>query len=253
MKLKKEWSDIEVQTLLKLKRKKLSYLEIGEILQRSPDSLRTKFWSLQKEEKLEHEKARILIFDIESSLIEFQGFRTGTTYLNSDNIKQDYFILSYAAKWYGEEKVFSDVVTSREAKRRDDKRICRSLFKLLDEADIVIAHNAKFDTKKSNTRFLYNGLGIPRPYKVICTLKLIRKVCDMSSNKLDYALRYFGLGGKVEHYGLQMWKDCSEGKQEALDLMIKYNRGDVTELEKLYDLLKDGMSPLKNKYGWNTK
>lgn len=250
---RKDWSLKEEETLLKLKEKGLSYLEIADLMQRTPDSLRKKFWLLKQEKNTEFEKqAKILFFDIETSLSIFTAFHTGMQYLGDANILQDYYIISWAAKWMGENEVYSDVLTPREAKKANDKRVLKELWKLLDEADIVVAHNGdEFDIKKLNTRFILNGMDLPRPSKSIDTLKVARKTFSFSSNKLDYLCKLFGLEGKTEHTGYQLWLDCLKGDKKALELMDKYNRNDVIILEKVYNFLKTGIQkPIKlPKYG----
>lgn len=245
---KKDWSVAEENTLLKLKDKGISYLEIAEIMQRTPDSLRKKYWLLKHEKNTEFEKtARVLIFDIETSLSIFTAFSTGVQYLGDRNILQDYYVISWSAKWLGEDEVYSDVITPKESKKADDKRVLRGLWKLLDEADIVIGHNSdKFDLKKVNTRFILNGMDLPRPYKSIDTLKLARKMFSFSSNKLDYLCKMFGLEGKTEHSGYQLWLDCLKGDKKALAEIVEYNRNDVVILENLYNVLKQGITkPIK--------
>lgn len=245
---KKEWSLQEEETLLKLKEKGLSYLELSEIMGRTPDSLRKKFWLLKHDKNLEFEKqARILVFDIETSLSIFSAFHTGMQYLGEKNILQDWYMVSWAAKWLGEDQVFSDVLTSREAKQGNDKRILKGLWKLLDEADIVIGHNSdKFDLKRVNTRFILNGYKLPRPSKSIDTLKLARKMFSFSSNKLDYLCKLFGLDGKTEHEGYDLWLNCLKGDKKSLETMVNYNRNDVVILEDLYNILKEGIQkPIK--------
>jgi len=183
----------------------------------------------------------------------FSSFRTGKQYLSSTNIMEDYFVMAWSAKWLGEPKVFSDVLTSKEAVNKDDKRICKSIWKLLDEADATISHNGdSFDFKKLNTRFVLHGLGLPRRYKSIDTLKLARLIFSFSSNKLDYICKFLGLEGKSDNNGYDTWLECLKGNKVELDMLSEYNKNDVVILENLYEILKVGIiTPLKQpKTGW---
>ncbi len=248
---KKEWSTQEELTLLKLKEKGISYIELSEIMGRTADSLRKKYWILKNEKNLEFEQeAKILIFDIETSLMVFTAFHTGMQYLGDVNIEKDFHVISWAAKWLGEEEVYSDVLTPTESKKGNDKRILKGLWKLLDEADIVIGHNSdKFDLKKVNTRFILNDLPLPRPSKSIDTLKIARKTFSFSSNKLDYLCKLFGLPAKEgNEEGYTLWLKCLNGNKQALKDMETYNRNDVVILENLYNILKSGINkPVKIK------
>lgn len=248
---KKEWSTQEELILLKLKEKGISYIELSEIMGRTADSLRKKYWILKNEKNLEFEKeSKILVFDIETSLMVFTAFHTGMQYLGDVNIEKDFHVISWAAKWLGEEEVFSDVLTAKEAKRGNDKRILKGLWKLLDEADVVIGHNSdKFDLKKINTRFIFNDLPLPRPSKSIDTLKIARKTFSFSSNKLDYLCKLFDLPAKEgNEEGYTLWLKCLKGDKQALKDMETYNRNDVVILENLYNILKNGITkPVKVK------
>ena len=95
-------------------------------------------------------------------------------------------MICWSAKWLFSDEVIHDRLTGKESKRKDDKRITKSLWALyLDEADIVVAHNALI-LKKSNARFLYHDLGLPSPYRSVDTLKIARRNFRITSNKLDY-------------------------------------------------------------------
>ena len=101
-------------------------------------------------------------------------------------------MLSWSAKWL-DGKLQSAVLESKEVLKEDDGRIVKKLWKLLDEADIVIAHNGeKFDIPKINSRFIIHGLNPPKPYKQIDTKKVAAKQFGFSSNKLDALAGYFG-------------------------------------------------------------
>lgn len=193
--------------------------------------------------------AKILIFDLETAPLEsyIWGLWNQNIGHNLDMLKSDWFILTWSAKWLFEDKVFSEKLTGQEALDQDDSRIVRSLWKIMDEADIIIAHNAlKFDVKKMNSRFMLNGLRPPSNYEVIDTLVHARKKFSMSSNKLDYLAKLLGVGGKVEHEGFNLWKKCKQGNEEALATMSEYNDGDVTLLEEVYLKLRPWIKPHPN-------
>ena len=51
---------------------------------------------------------------------------------------------------------------------------------------------------------------------------------------MDYVLKYLGLGGKIQHKGMQLWRECMNMLPKAWKEMEVYNKHDVVELEKLY-------------------
>lgn len=184
---------------------------------------------------------KILLLDIETLPMEVRVWHLGKQRIPSDNVIKDYSVLSWAAKWLYNDEVFSDVVTPREAINRDDALVVNGIWNLLNEADIVVAHNGNgFDFPKLNTRFLINGLGPPMYYRAIDTLSVARKVFKFSSNKLDYINQVLGLRRKDDSsYGL--WVACSEGDPTALEAMQEYNKGDIFALEDAYLTLRPWM------------
>jgi uncharacterized protein YprB with RNaseH-like and TPR domain len=176
---------------------------------------------------------RILLYDIETTPSLVYTWSHWNT--NVIATAKDWEILSFAWKWLGTKKV--SFASTQGAK--NDKHVVKMLWQLLDEADIVIAHNGdKFDQKKANTRFMKWGLGPPSPYQSIDTLKEVRRSLSHYSNSLNELGRYHELGHKIEHTGVQLWLDCMAGDPKAWKLMEKYNRQDVLLLEKVYLTLR---------------
>lgn len=180
-------------------------------------------------------RIHVLIFDIETSLMKFWAWSCGKQYLGPDQIDTDWYVYSWAAKWLYEPDVFSDIITSKESIANDDRRVIEEVWKYLDAADIVVAHNALgFDVRKLNARFIYYDMPPPAPFKIIDTLQVFRSQALFSSNKQDFLNEKLSLRRKLQHEGYDLWKKCFNGEQEALDHMLKYNEADVFGLEDLY-------------------
>ena len=177
---------------------------------------------------------RILLFDIETTPMTVHVWGLYKQRIPHTNILKEWNILSWAAKWLYDDEIHSDILTSEEAIAGDDKRILKSIWKLLDEANIVIAHNGdRFDLRKLNARFIDNEMVPPTPYKSIDTLKVARREFAFTSYKQDYLTKHFKLEQKLDT-NFQLWLDCMDGKQDALDRMAEYNRHDVMGLEDVY-------------------
>jgi len=191
--------------------------------------------------------AKVLIFDIETSPIIAYTWGIWGQNIPTDNIIKDWLILTWAAKWLFEDKVYSAKITPKEIKADDDSRVVKALWAMIEEADIIIAHNAaKFDVKRMNTRFLKHRLGLPSPYQVIDTLKHARKKFNITSNRLDYIAKDFlGIDGKMET-PKGLWKRCIEGSAEALTMMDEYCIKDVYVLEDVYMHLRPYIQPHPN-------
>lgn len=177
---------------------------------------------------------KVLLFDLETAPILAHVWRLWKQDVGINQIVSDFFIISWSAKWLFSDTVMSNRLTSKEALEQDDSRIVKNLWTLLNEAEIVIAHNGQyFDVPKINARFILHGLPPTSPYQIIDTLKVAQKEFGFSSNKLDYLCRLFGIEGKLET-NFELWAGCVKGDEQSLTKMEAYNRHDVEMLEELY-------------------
>jgi DNA polymerase elongation subunit (family B) len=184
-------------------------------------------------------KPRILFFDIESAPSlgwYFDLWKEG----NIVSTKSEWYMLCFAAKWLDESprKMITHALPDYKGYKpgsEDDKELIKDLWKLFDEADILIAHNGdKFDIRKANARFAYYNLPPPSPYKTIDTLKIARRYFNFTSNKLDSLGEHLGYGRKLVHTGFNLWKGCMSGDPKSWKHMVEYNKRDVVLLEKIY-------------------
>lgn len=193
-------------------------------------------------------KPKILVMDIETS--PNLGYVWGKWEQDVIEFVDEWHVLSFAYKWLGETQ--TRCVALSDFKRykthpEDDSCVVGALKALLDEADVVVAHNGdRFDIKKVNARLAYHGMGPTRPYKTVDTLKVAKKYFAFNSNKLDDLGEYLGLGRKVKHEGFGLWLSCMQGDTKAWKRMKAYNIQDVILLEKLYYKLLPWMSQHPN-------
>lgn len=191
--------------------------------------------------------AKVLVLDIETAPIRAYVWGIWNQNISINQIESDWFILTWAAKWLFGKKVYSGAVTAQEAVRQDDKRIVKSLWVLLNEADIVIAHNGeKFDIPKINSRFILNQLNPPLPYQQIDTLKHIRRQFGFTSNKLDYVNKLLNLPRKQDTGGFELWEGCYRGEDKSIKKMLSYNIQDVRILEETYLMIRAWIKPHPN-------
>jgi len=191
--------------------------------------------------------AKVLILDIETAPILSFVWDVWNQNVQPAQIVKDWFCLTWAAKWLFENKVYSAGLTSDEAIRQDDKRIMQAMWQMVNEADIVIAHNGgRFDLPRLNTRFLIHRMNPPAPYQLIDTLTHIRKQFAFPHNKLDYVNQVLGLTRKKENEGWPLWKKCYAGEKVALKEMLEYNQQDVFILEEHYLRIRAWIKPHPN-------
>jgi hypothetical protein len=178
---------------------------------------------------------KILLYDIETAPMEVYVWKLWKNVVTPQMLIKDRSMLSWSAKWLFDSKIMGDVVSPDEAFNRKDDSILEGLWKLLDRADVVIAHNGNsFDNKIVNARFALAGMGPPMPYRAIDTLRASKRVFNVSSFSLNDLNKMFGLTTKMEHEGMDMWKKCVNHDRSALKTMLQYNKADVVALEELY-------------------
>ena len=215
--------------------------EIGEMLGMQGSSVRRYLrHSRTLTEVPKKEGAKILLFDIETSPMEGLFWGLFKQNIPIGAITKDWAMLSWAAKWLYDDKTICEFVSPREAFDREDGSIIPLLWELLNEADIVIAHNAdKFDVRKVNARLVVNGFPPPSPYMVVDTLKHSRKNFAFSSHKLDYIAHLMNKHGKIPT-DFELWKRCIgsgydvQEQFDAMAEMVTYNKSDVIALEDVY-------------------
>ena len=181
---------------------------------------------------------RILVLDIETAPIKAYVWRLWKQDVYIDQIISDWFCLSWSAKFLDSDEVLSARLYGEEVLDECDFRIIKQLWNLLDEADIVIAHNGNsFDIPKIKARFAINGLPPTSFYQQIDTKVIAAKEFGFTSNKLDFLAQSFGLSKKL-HTEFDLWARCMKGEDEALIEMETYNRHDVEVLESVYYKLR---------------
>ncbi len=213
---------------------------------RSPEAIRIRIGSLLQKHGLRDRELEndddlypaVLTFDIETLPIVAYTWDVWGVNINKEQIIKDWCVLSWSAKWVNSDVIVSDCLTPKEALKRDDKRIVTSIWKLLDEAEVVIVQNGRrFDVPKLNTRFWKYQMPHNSSFKIIDTLDSAKRSFGMTFNSLDYLGEYLGAGRKLKT-DLSLWIRCDNGDQDALDTMKTYNENDVILLESVYHKMR---------------
>lgn len=179
-----------------------------------------------------------LIFDIETSPITAYTWGLFDQTIGLNQIKQDWHLIAWAAKWLGDPVSKTMYMDNRNAKDiTDDKALVEGLAKLLNEADIIITQNGNsFDVKKLNARAIINGLPPIKPCQSTDILKEGRKVFKFTSHKLEYIADKLNKKYKKlkhsEYPGFELWSAVLKGDKHAWDVMKKYTIHDVLSTEE---------------------
>lgn len=182
-------------------------------------------------------KAKILVLDIETAPTLAWVWGRFKQNVGQNQVAQEGYVLTWAAKWLGDDFIASDSLHlyPENMENEDDQPLIASIYDMICEADVVIAHNGdRFDLPTLNARMLYHGFQPPKPYKTVDTLKILKNRFRFPSNRLDSVCEYLGIGNKVNTGGFSLWARCMNGDPDAFQEMLDYNVYDVVLLEKLY-------------------
>ncbi len=187
---------------------------------------------------------RILVLDIETSPITTFTWGLFDQNVGLNQIKHDWFILAWAAKWFGDAPANTMYMDNRRSKKiGDDKNLVKGLAALLEMADGIVTQNGDaFDIKKLNARAIIHGLPPIKHCRSTDILKESRKVFKFTSHKLAYVTDVLNTKfKKLDHNkypGFELWKAVMAGDQAAWAEMKKYCIHDVLSTEEAYTKLR---------------
>jgi len=253
-----EWTKAQINFVLSKYKAGCSRVEISkayrarflsEGLTRSPDSI--KHCIEVYGTYIEQDLPRVLYVDVETKPLLVYAWGTYDQNIGLDMIVEHGSIMSWSAKFAGEDKVHYKDMRGKEKKLLNDKVLMQPLRDLMDEADIIIWQNGdKFDYGKINDRFIEHGITPPSEYKTIDTVKIARRYFKFTSNKLEHMTERFCKKYKKQKHnefpGFQLWKQCMAGNLKAWKSMESYNRLDVLSLEELFLVLSKYVKNNKN-------
>ena len=184
--------------------------------------------------------AKILILDIETAPNIAYVWGAWKQNVGQNQWVSKSHIMSFAAKWLDNDEVYY-----QENRTSNDAALVKSLYDLLDEADIVVAHNGnKFDLPVIIGRGVVHGYSPPSPYFVVDTLLTARRELRLVSNSLANLCEQLNLPRKSGHKkypGFELWLGCLRNEDEAWAEMRDYNIADIVSLEALYLRLRPYM------------
>lgn len=252
----------QIESVLNLKKQGTTHRQIAKTVF-GRESYASTVWYILNEHLYNSEAApgqgpKVLIFDLETSPELGYVWGRFKQFLAPVQVKQRSFLLTWSAKWLGEEEVMADAISHHRPRfyavddedgayveergdysEEDDFEVVSSIWHLLDECDVAIAHNGnRFDFPYLNSRFVYHGLGMPSPFKQVDTCRIAKKHFRFASNSLKELGIFLGIETPKLDTTFQLWIDCMHGKQEAWDYMLEYNVFDVKLLEEVYYRLR---------------
>jgi hypothetical protein len=186
--------------------------------------------------KLTTNQGKILIYDLETSPNVGWFWRAGYKQnIQPNQILKERAIICVSYKWLGEDQVYN----LSWDKNQDDKFLIEQFVEVLNEADLIVAHNGdNFDIKWFKTRALFHRIPTLPNYKQFDTLKIAKSKLYLNSNRLDYISKFLGFEGKIQTTP-DLWnKVVMLNDRTAMTDMLDYCDEDVRQLEKVYNELK---------------
>ena len=194
---------------------------------------------------------RLLICDLESSLLEGYFFRIWQENIPMRRIKKQAHLLS-ASFAYNDESVQGFRLTPEQVKTGDDFDVVCKVVEAVNNCDLMITFNGKrFDVKLLNTRALFWGLPPVKAPKHIDLFEQSKRVFKFPSNSMQNVSMYLGENGKLETSGSNLWERCAEYEdvvecEKALGEMLTYGLQDIVATRDLYYRFQGWMKGVPN-------
>lgn len=193
---------------------------------------------------------RALFIDIETMPNTAYIWSPKARWVSPKHLLNTGYTACFAAKWLGRKK--SDIMFHSVRDHGKAKSLAQHAWRLLDEADCVIHYNgSRFDIPTLNRDFIEHGLTPPSPYHEIDLFRVVKQRTRLYSYSLDEVAKWLGIGSKLPHKGMDLWRGCMEGDKGSWSTMEKYNKQDVHLLEALYLRLRPWIKNHPNLALWS--
>lgn len=214
---------------------------LSKVIRRIQDKGKIKSVELEWDEsvgEIVEKPLKVLIFDIETRPHQAYVWDFWKQNISHNQVKEYGHPITFAAKWLGSDEIVYEEARTKANKPGNDKQLTKRLMELLDEADVVVAHNGRaFDVKKMKARALKHGITPPTPYKICDTFLIAKREFKLDRNTLEFIAEFLECTPKMKdrkYHGFDLWKECENGNPEAWEEMREYNIQDIGTLEEVY-------------------
>lgn len=179
--------------------------------------------------KIKYPDQKVLVLDIEWKPTKALVWRAFDENVSPDQIIEHGGLLCVGAKWLGTKKVmfFSEW-------QHGHKGMLQGIYDLMSEADALVGFNSdKFDIPKLIGEFVLYDFPPCPPCSQIDCYKAIKKF-GYFMGRLAFVGPFLGVGKKIEHEGINLWKKVEAGDERAQRRMERYCVQDVRLTERLY-------------------
>lgn len=182
---------------------------------------------------------KIMVYDVESSLIECTVFWSGKQYISHSQLRGETRIITVAWQWLGEDKVHTLVWDENQS----DEKLLAEFVKEYNKADLLVGiNNDNFDNRLVQARFAKFNLPYNLYTRSFDVQKEAKRRFRIPSYSMAYMTSFFNVPQKLETEGIKMWNKVQFGtpeeQKEYLQKMVTYNIGDIVSTAALYYRLR---------------
>ena len=171
--------------------------------------------------------------------------KIGVFDIETTGLKANYsHMLSWCMKEHNADTIHEDLITKREVRDKDDRRIIKSAVKEIQKYDrIVTFYGMRFVVPYVRTRALRHKLDFPRYRDLYHTdvYFLCRSKFALHSNRLASVCQFFGIEAKNHPMTPDLWESAGAGHQESLDVVLTHCQEDVCATDEVFNMLLDHM------------
>lgn len=180
---------------------------------------------------------KVAYIDIETSPALSYHFGMRNIFISPGQVLERTRVLCFAVRWEIDGKL--DKRTKFYGEWQGDD-IALELFRVYDDADVVIHYNGKrFDTPHARREIAEHepSLGVPSPFLEIDLWIETKGRFAFMTSKLQSLVEELDNASKVKHQGIDLWIQVLNGDVKAQRLMRKYNIHDVDLMVNVYPKL----------------
>jgi len=136
--------------------------------------------------------------------------------------------------------VTCDLISKKEARDKNDKRIIKSCVKELKKFDRTFGwYSSRFDIPYIRSRAEYHGIPFPTFKEALHTdlYYIARQRLALHSNRLQAVCQFFGIKAKNHPMTPQLWTRAGAGEKAALEEVLTHCKEDVVSTEAARKLL----------------
>jgi len=157
-------------------------------------------------------------------------------------------MLCWCMKESGTDIVKCDLITRKEARDKNDKRIIKSCVEELKKYDRTMGwYSLRFDIPYVRSRAMFHGIPFPTYKETLHTdlYYIARNKLALHSNRLVSVCQFFGINAKNHPMTPDLWQKSGAGDKEALKTVLTHCKEDVVSTDSCRELLVKYSAPNK--------